>query len=127
MAVLASLAIVIQGEPIAPRRRVCVIGAGAAGLESTKQLAQRINEFEPLVFEKNSDVGGLWIYDDSQDYDKHGLPVHSSVYQNLRCVAAAIPSFSRSTRAATFNYTLWLQDQLAQRLDGFPGLSALYG
>ncbi|XP_058808107.1 uncharacterized protein LOC131673816 [Phymastichus coffea] len=81
---LCALTLPIQGEPIPSRRRVCVIGAGAGGLESAKQVAERIDQFEPVVFEKNSDVGGLWIYTDSEDYDEHGLPVHSSVYKNLR-------------------------------------------
>lgn len=51
---------------------------------SAKQLSLYPDEFEPVVFEKQSDVGGLWIYTDSTTVDKHGLPVHSSVYKYLR-------------------------------------------
>ena len=63
---------------------VCVIGAGAAGLTSAKNLAAYPDEFDVVVFDRNSDVGGLWIYSDSVDVDEHNLPVHSSMYKYLR-------------------------------------------
>lgn len=66
------------------KKRVCVIGAGIAGLTSAKYLAMYPDEFEPIVFEKQSNSGGLWIYTDSNTIDQHGLPVHSSAYKNLR-------------------------------------------
>lgn len=75
----------INGESSAARKKVCVIGAGPSGLGSLNQLVSRIDKFEPVVFEKNSDVGGLWIYTENGITDEHGLlPVHSSVYKNLR-------------------------------------------
>lgn len=39
---------------------VCVIGAGAAGLVAAKKLLDQ--GLAPVVFEKNTDVGGNWLY-----------------------------------------------------------------
>lgn len=66
------------------KQRVCVVGAGMAGLAAIKLLRDHSHDFDAIAFEKNSDVGGLWIYTDSTDVDEHGLPVHSSMYKNLR-------------------------------------------
>lgn len=66
------------------KQLVCVIGAGATGLTSTKQVVSYPDEFDVIVFEKSSEVGGLWNYTDSIDVDEHGLPVHTSMYKNLR-------------------------------------------
>lgn len=68
------------------KKRVCVIGVGPSGLISVKHLADHPDEFETVAFERNSDVGGLWIYTDDTGIDEHGLPVHSSVYKDLRYV-----------------------------------------
>ncbi|XP_058791667.1 flavin-containing monooxygenase 5-like [Phymastichus coffea] len=80
---LAVLVIAAPGEGSA-RRRVCVVGTGPAGLTAIKFLAEYSHEFECVAFEKNSDVGGMWIYTDSTTVDEHGLPVHSSAYKYLR-------------------------------------------
>lgn len=68
------------------KKKVCIIGAGATGLTSLKQFTDNLDDFEPVAFEKNSDVGGLWIYTDSTTVDEHGLPVHSSMYKYLRYI-----------------------------------------
>jgi cation diffusion facilitator CzcD-associated flavoprotein CzcO len=41
--------------------RICIVGAGAAGLAAAKNLAEF--GFEPDVLEKESDLGGIWNYD----------------------------------------------------------------
>lgn len=61
-----------------------MIGAGLTGLISVKQLSLYPDEFVPVVFEKQSDVGGLWIYTESTTVDEHGLHVHSGLYKNLK-------------------------------------------
>lgn len=66
------------------KKKSCVIGAGGGGLAMIKELADYPDDFEPIAFERNSDVGGLWIYTDNSDVDQYGLPVHSAVYKNLR-------------------------------------------
>lgn len=69
------------------RKRVCIVGAGMSGLVSVKYLRDYPNEFETIVFEKNSNVGGLWIYTNSTTVDEHGLPITSGIYKNLRFVS----------------------------------------
>ena len=39
-------------------KKVCVIGAGAAGLAATKNLVEE--GFEVTTFERNAYLGGLW-------------------------------------------------------------------
>lgn len=65
------------------KRRICVIGAGAAGLCAIKHLAGNSN-FEVVAFEQTNDIGGTWVYKDQIGLDENGLPIHSSMYQNLR-------------------------------------------
>ena len=65
-------------------QRVCVIGAGAAGLNAMKQLLSKPNLFKPMGFEQTSYVGGTWMYNEEVGKDKNGLPVHSSMYYNLK-------------------------------------------
>ncbi|XP_078609484.1 uncharacterized protein LOC144880836 isoform X1 [Branchiostoma floridae x Branchiostoma japonicum] len=65
-------------------RRVAVIGAGAAGLCAARHLSARPDQFVPTVYEQTDRVGGTWVYTDRVGTDEHGLPVHSSMYKNLR-------------------------------------------
>lgn len=67
--------------------RVGVIGAGAAGLVAARLVAAGADTFAPpVVFEQASEIGGTWVYTETTGRDKHGLPVHSSMYRNLRSV-----------------------------------------
>ncbi|XP_011502260.1 PREDICTED: flavin-containing monooxygenase FMO GS-OX-like 4 [Ceratosolen solmsi marchali] len=66
------------------KTRVCVIGAGAAGLCAARHLAQNSKQFIFQVFEKASDVGGTWVYTDKIGFENNGLPIHTSMYKNLR-------------------------------------------
>ena len=62
------------------RRRVAIIGAGAAGLCCARHFARDLDSaYHVKVFEKGSEVGGTWIY--SSAADGH---THSSIYKNLR-------------------------------------------
>ncbi|XP_058808102.1 flavin-containing monooxygenase 5-like isoform X2 [Phymastichus coffea] len=78
------LSMIDYGNVNADKKKVCIIGAGMSGLVSVKRLAEHSDEFEPIAFERNSDVGGFWIYTESTTVDEHGSPVHSSAYKNLR-------------------------------------------
>ena len=64
---------------------VGIIGAGAAGLCAAKYAANA--GFQPIVWEKARVVGGTWVYTDQVGEDEFGLPIHSSMYKNLRWVA----------------------------------------
>ncbi|CAH2094630.1 unnamed protein product [Euphydryas editha] len=62
--------------------RVCIIGAGLAGLTSAKHLQDEGIHF--VVFEATRYVGGTWRYDPRVGTDENGLPLHTSMYKNLR-------------------------------------------
>lgn len=55
-------------------QRIAVIGAGPAGLSAAKHLIGR--GFDVTVYEKGSEVGGLWVYDND-----NGI---GAAYQSLR-------------------------------------------
>ncbi|EIE25007.1 FAD/NAD(P)-binding domain-containing protein [Coccomyxa subellipsoidea C-169] len=70
--------------------KVAVIGAGAAGLVTAREL--RREGHEPVIFEQGSKVGGVWVYTDKVE-EPHGASsrigaaeerVHSSMYAGLR-------------------------------------------
>ncbi|XP_072026351.1 uncharacterized protein [Amphiura filiformis] len=65
-------------------QRVAVIGAGAAGLSAARYLSAKPNSFEPVVFEKSDRIGGTWVYTGETGIDQYGLPIHSSMYKNLK-------------------------------------------
>jgi thioredoxin reductase len=61
--------------------KICVIGAGAAGLCAIKQGISF--GCEVIAFEQTNQIGGTWVYTDAIGKDKYGLEVHSSMYQGL--------------------------------------------
>ncbi|XP_023643007.1 flavin-containing monooxygenase FMO GS-OX2 isoform X1 [Capsella rubella] len=68
-------------------QHVAVIGAGAAGLVTAREL--RREGHTVVVFEREKQVGGLWIYSPKPESDPLSLDptrsvVHSSVYESLR-------------------------------------------
>lgn len=65
-------------------QKVCVVGAGAAGLCAARHLIERNDKFDVQVFEQSGQVGGTWVYRDEIDQDENGVKIHSSMYKNLR-------------------------------------------
>ncbi|MGQ5523504.1 NAD(P)-binding domain-containing protein [Chitinimonas sp. PSY-7] len=69
------------------KKRVAVIGAGPSGtavlraFQSAKKKGADIPEI--VCFEKQDDWGGLWNYTWRTGLDKHGEPVHGSMYRYL--------------------------------------------
>ncbi|KAK9908844.1 hypothetical protein WJX75_003644 [Coccomyxa subellipsoidea] len=70
--------------------RVAVIGAGAAGLVTARELIREGHR--TTIFEQGSRLGGVWVYTDKVE-ESHGQPggeivaeerVHSSMYAGLR-------------------------------------------
>lgn len=59
-----------------------VSGAGAAGLCAARHLSA--HQLRLRVFEQTAGVGGTWVYSEEVGSDSRGLPVHSSMYTNLR-------------------------------------------
>ncbi|CAK9312252.1 unnamed protein product [Citrullus colocynthis] len=78
---------VIGVESLKPKKKVCVIGAGASGLVAAREL--RKEGHKVTVLEQNEEVGGQWLYDPNvENEDPLGkskfLNVHSSIYSSLR-------------------------------------------
>ena len=61
--------------------KLCVIGAGAAGLCAAKNGIEF--GYEVTVFEQTDQIGGTWVYTDDVGKDKNGLDIHTSMYQGL--------------------------------------------
>ncbi|XP_036404506.1 dimethylaniline monooxygenase [N-oxide-forming] 2 [Megalops cyprinoides] len=65
--------------------RVAVVGAGAAGLCTARHLLSRGDTFAPpIVYELTKNVGGTWVYEERVGKYDNGLPIHSSMYRDLR-------------------------------------------
>lgn len=58
---------------------VCVIGAGPSGLAAIKNLQEQ-GVTDITVFEKNSEIGGNWIYDEENE--------HSSIYETTHIISS---------------------------------------
>ncbi|KAF0927804.1 hypothetical protein E2562_036224 [Oryza meyeriana var. granulata] len=65
-------------------KKVCVVGAGLAGLAAARELRQE--GLDVTVLEQSSGVGGQWLFDTATDGgDPLGMAgVHSSIYASLR-------------------------------------------
>lgn len=64
-----------------------MIGAGAAGLVTARQL--EVAGLEPIVFEAEDQPGGTWVYTDEVESDPLGVApdrrrIHTSMYADLR-------------------------------------------
>lgn len=64
--------------------RIAVVGAGAAGLASARHAVAAGRGHDCVVFERAGQVGGTWVYTDEVGLAGDGLPVHTSMYRNLR-------------------------------------------
>lgn len=64
-------------------KKIAVVGAGLTGLAALRRLSENKN-FKLTCFERNYDIGGLWLYTDQTLQDDYGNPVHSAVYSNLK-------------------------------------------
>ena len=65
--------------------RVAVIGTGVAGLCCLRHLTRYPDYFKVQAFEQSNQIGGTWVYTDKIGQDEEtGLPIHSSMYKNLK-------------------------------------------
>nr|WPH24930.1 flavin-dependent monooxygenase 3A [Chilo suppressalis] len=64
--------------------RVCVIGAGAAGLCAARHLLAEPSLGRVDILEQTAQLGGTWVYTETTGYDDFGLPIHTSLYKSLR-------------------------------------------
>ena len=68
--------------------KVAIIGAGAAGLCCARHFSKFPEKFSIQIYEQTSTIGGTWVYSDKTGEDEYGLPVHTSMYKDLRYVNA---------------------------------------
>ncbi|KAK4486398.1 hypothetical protein RD792_009072 [Penstemon davidsonii] len=81
------MTIPIPAMPPPVSRTVAVIGAGAAGLSAALEL--RREGHNVVVYERETQLGGTWVYTPDTESDPIGLKptreiVHSSLYASLR-------------------------------------------
>lgn len=63
-----------------------MVGAGAAGLCAIKYFISKPQLFNVTAFELTQSVGGTWNYTEQTGCDQNGIPIHSSMYKNLKFV-----------------------------------------
>lgn len=68
----------MSGKP-----RVAVLGAGPSGLAVLRAFHAAGSDTDIVCFEKQADVGGLWLYDWRTGAGLDGEPVHGSMYRFL--------------------------------------------
>ncbi|KAK6947602.1 Flavin monooxygenase-like [Dillenia turbinata] len=96
---------------------VAIVGAGAAGLTAAREL--RLEGHHVVVFERESKIGGLWLYEPNTDSDPLGIDpnrkiVQSSLYDSLR---TNLPRESMGFQAYPFVET-GLKDRDQRRYPG---------
>ncbi|CAL7946422.1 unnamed protein product [Xylocopa violacea] len=64
--------------------KVAVIGAGSAGLAALRHCTSGTYDTQVVCYEKTDQVGGTWVYREETGFDRYGLPIHTSMYKNLR-------------------------------------------
>ncbi|XP_043462320.1 flavin-containing monooxygenase FMO GS-OX-like 2 [Leptopilina heterotoma] len=64
--------------------RIAIIGGGVAGLIVARHVTSRPEFYSVCLFEQTDEIGGTWVYTDETEFDENQLPVHSSMYENLR-------------------------------------------
>lgn len=97
----------VADGPGESRRKVAVIGAGAAGLVSAREL--RRAHLDVTVFERGSSVGGTWVYTEEES-ERDEYHIHSSLYESLRVnLPKEIMGYS------DFGFPLWKRDALESR------------
>lgn len=55
------------------KKRICIIGVGPSGITALKNLKDK--DLEVVVYDRNLDVGGNWIFSESIS--------HSSVFETI--------------------------------------------
>ncbi|XP_068215073.1 uncharacterized protein [Palaemon carinicauda] len=103
-------------------KTVGIIGAGAAGLCGARH-ALAAADLTPIIWEQSSRVGGTWVYTQELGKDKYGLPIHSSMYKNLKTnlpkEAMAFPDFPFPKGEESFIHHTEVRSYLESYCDHF--------
>ena len=101
--------------------RVAIIGAGPCGLSQLRAFEQARKGGaavpELVLFEKQSDWGGLWNYTWRTGLDEFGEPVHSSMYRYL---------WSNGPKECLEFSDYTFDDHFGQPIPSFPPREVLY-
>lgn len=62
------------------KKRVCIIGAGAAGLVGIRHVSKS-PELTGTVFEETDSIGGVWFYKEKCESPRTD---HGPMYKNMR-------------------------------------------
>jgi len=68
---------------MATKKHVAVIGAGQSGMSSLKHLLDHKDRFTMVAFERAAEIGGQWLYTERTGTDEYGLPIFSTMYDDL--------------------------------------------
>lgn len=107
-----------------PVQRVAVIGAGVSGLCCARRFTEPgfRDRFQVVVYEQTDRVGGQWVYTTQVGVDDEtGLPLHSSMYKNLRTnlpkECMEFPGFKYGSHLNDQSYISW--SEVLKYLDDF--------
>ncbi|KAL4631387.1 flavin-containing monooxygenase FMO GS-OX-like 4 isoform X1 [Arapaima gigas] len=114
----------VQSMSSLGKLRVAVVGAGAAGLCAARHLLARQDTFAPpVVYELSKHVGGTWVYEEQVGLHENGLPIHSSMYRDLRTnipkEVMSFPDFPFDKRLPSFVHHTEVRKYLEQYCDHF--------
>lgn len=84
--------------------KIAVIGAGPAGLCALKTCLDE--NFNCDVFEKSGVIGGVWNYNEKIGIDEFGIPIHNSVYEELRYFFIILYNFIKDLDISFFFFFL---------------------
>lgn len=87
-------------------KKIAIVGAGPTGICCAKNALEYGHEV--TVYERNSVVGGTWIYSDQIGNDEYGQPIHSSMYKSLRYGHHQIDNYQEKKHMSFF---LFLSEQ----------------
>ncbi|XP_052761704.1 uncharacterized protein LOC128204330 [Mya arenaria] len=65
-------------------KRICIIGAGPAGVSAMYHFAQMANFPEMVCYDKQGRWGGMWNYTWRTGTDKYGEPCFNAMYKRLQ-------------------------------------------
>lgn len=101
------------------KKQIAIIGAGPSGCSVLHAFRNHQDQFEFTVFDKQSQMGGLWNFNPETHIGKNGEPVHNGMYRQLwsngpkeclefpdftfeDCYGKELPSYP--PRAVVYNY-----------------------
>lgn len=65
------------------KKKIAIIGVGINGLCMLRSLSDKC-DYELTAFERNYDLGGIWLYTDETRDNIYGQPVVNPVYYYMR-------------------------------------------